>query len=174
MLDYKVLQAKQRQLKLDLCKWHEKVGTLCCQLNLSQAWSQLHPYLECHAPIPAPPSYYNTHRVKPTSPHTLTMDQALAIDPPGIFHSDRPWYHEQFTVQYTFAEPGSHCTYCKSWDHIALNCHTPHQHCSLSYSCIIPSHHHYFGRNCPATNLHLIDTGDEEGYVGLEESNSKA
>jgi hypothetical protein len=109
MLDYEVLQARQKQLELDLCQWHKKVGPLCQCLNLSQARSHLHPYLERQTPIPTPPSYYHTHGVKPTSPHALTMDQALAIDPSGVFCSDCPWYHECFAVNYTFAELGSHC-----------------------------------------------------------------
>jgi hypothetical protein len=43
MLDYEVLQARQKQLELDLCRWLKKVGPLHQHLNLSQARSHLHP-----------------------------------------------------------------------------------------------------------------------------------
>jgi hypothetical protein len=103
MLDYEVLQARQRQLDRDLSQWRSQMGPLCQCLYRAQAKSRLHPYLERQAPIPAPPSYLLANHLNPFLSHTISMDKALALDPPGVYRSDRPWYHERFAVSYTFA-----------------------------------------------------------------------
>jgi hypothetical protein len=174
MLDYEVLQARQRQLDRELSQWRNRLGPLHHCLYRAQAKSHLHPYLERQSPIPAPPSYLLAKDLNPFLSHTISMDKALALDPPGVYRSDRPRYHERFAVSYTFAKPNSRCAYCKSRDHDAVVCSSPHQRCTMAPSCIIPTHHWHFGGNCPYVNRHLLDTGDEEGYIGLEEGDGEA
>jgi hypothetical protein len=177
MLDYEVLQARQLQLDRDLSQWRDRVGPLRQRLYKAQVKSRIHPYLERQSPIRAPPSYLLANHLNPSLSHTISMDEALTLDPPGVYRSDRPWYHERFAISYTFAEPNSRCVYCKSRDHAAVSCPSPHQQCSMAPSCIIPTHHRHFGGNCPYANRHLLDTGDhleDEGYVGLEEGDGEA
>jgi hypothetical protein len=148
------------------------VGPLRQRLYKAQVKSHIHPYLEQQSPIRAPPSYLLANRLNPFLSHTISMDEALTLNPPGVYRSDRPWYHERFTVSYIFAEPNSRCVYCKSCNHAAVSCPSPHQQCSMAPSCIIPTHHRHFGGNCPYANRYILDTGDDledEGYVGLEE-----
>jgi hypothetical protein len=163
-------------LDQELHGWHNRMSIVQLHLNRSQSRSRLHPYLERQVPIPVPPAYYDRHTRVPFDPScVIPMAEALTLDPPGTYQSEHPWYPERFGVQFTFGEPRSRCSYCKSHNHVALLCPSPHGRCACAPSCIIPTHHINFGGNCPYANLHLLDTGeDEEGYVGLEEGDGKS
>jgi hypothetical protein len=88
MLDYEVLQARQLQLDRDLSRWRDWVGPLRQRLYKAQVKSRIHPYLERQSPIRAPPSYVIANGLNIFLPHTISMDEALAIDPPGVYQSN--------------------------------------------------------------------------------------
>jgi hypothetical protein len=89
MLDYETLLARQCTLDQELRGWCNRVSVVQLRLKQSQTRSRLHPYLERQTPIPAPPAYYDRHtREAFDASRTLSMAEALTLDPPGTYQSE--------------------------------------------------------------------------------------
>ena len=170
MLDYEDLLGRQEALTRDLRQWRDTITPIRRRLTEAQARRRVHPYLQGLIPIPKPPRYISTGAKIFQNP-TLSLREAIILDAAaGTDEASRPWYHNTFGRTFSFSDhPNPRCPYCRTTNHSFQDCPDPHVRCRVAISCIIPTTHRNYGRNCPYAFNHITDNNDEEGYVGHQD-----